>query len=269
MTTVWLANTGSLLLPVSNLTNLLAQADPALAGGGFLARSALPALVAVVVPVTLLALVHRRALAHRYDALPPEPLPDRALFTIAAVVLLLLVPALAVGDPVFRVPVWIPAAVAAGVLVIAFAVRRPATLRPGLLPLKLVVLVCGLFLVVTAAGRLGLTAALSTASGHGDGLLPLLRLAGVGTLSANLADNLPAYLALEPVADSPDRLFSLLVAVNAGPLILPWASLATLLWHGRLTSMGVTVSWWRFAGLGLVAAPLTVAAAVLAVALTG
>ena len=30
MTTVWLANTGSLLLPVSNLTNLLAESDPRL-----------------------------------------------------------------------------------------------------------------------------------------------------------------------------------------------------------------------------------------------
>ncbi|MDQ1531806.1 MAG: arsenical pump rane protein, partial [Microbacteriaceae bacterium] len=155
MTTVWLANTGSLLLPVSNLTNLLAQGDPALAGAGFVARAALPALVAVVVPVALLALVYRRALGHRYDPPPLEALPDRALFATAAVVLLLLVPALAVGDPIFHVPVWVPAAVAAAVLVAAFAVRRPSTLRPGLLPITLVVFVCGLFLVVTAAGRLG------------------------------------------------------------------------------------------------------------------
>ncbi|HEY0374463.1 MAG TPA: ArsB/NhaD family transporter, partial [Amnibacterium sp.] len=67
---------------------------------------------------------------------------------------------------------------------------------------------------------------------------------------------------------SPARLLALLVAVNAGPLITPWASLATLLWHGRLTAMGVRISWWRFAGLGLIAAPLTVGLATLAVALT-
>ena len=56
--------------------------------------------------------------------------------------------------------------------------------------------------------------------------------------------------------------------MNAGPLITPWASLATLLWHGRLEAMEVRVSWLRFAGLGLVAAPLTVAAATLAVLAT-
>jgi Na+/H+ antiporter NhaD/arsenite permease-like protein len=141
-------------------------------------------------------------------------------------------------------------------------------LRPALLPLPLVVFVCGLFLAVTAAGRLGLTALLSSAAGTGDGALALLRLAGIGTVTANLADNLPAYLALEPVAGSPARLVTLLVAVNAGPLVLPWASLATLLWHARLQALGVHVSWWRFAALGLLAAPLTVALATLAVALT-
>jgi len=73
---------------------------------------------------------------------------------------------------------------------------------------------------------------------------------------------------MEPVTGSPIRLMALLVAVNAGPLILPWASLATLLWHGRLTAMGVQISWGRFALLGLIAAPLTVAAATLALALT-
>ncbi len=268
MATVWLANTGSLLLPVSNLTNLLAAAGPGLGGGGYVARSALPSLVAVVVPVLLLALVHRREIAQRYATPPVHVVADPVLFTVAAVVLVLLVPALALGEPVLRVPVWVPAAAAAVVLAVAFAVRRRPGLAPGMLPVALVVFVCGLFLAVTAAGRLGLTGELARVAGTGDGPLALLRLAGTGAVAANLADNLPAYLALEPVGSSPARLLTLLVAVNAGPLVTPWASLATLLWHGRLTAMGVRISWWRFAALGLIAAPLTVGLATLAVALT-
>ena len=66
-------------------------------------------------------------------------------------------------------------------------------------------------------------------------------MSGLGTLGANLIDNLPAYLALEPAAaDSPLRLAALLVGVNAGPVITPWASLATLLWAARCRSAGVT-----------------------------
>ena len=266
MATVWLANTGSLLLPVSNLTNLLAAAGPGLGGGGYVARSALPSLVAVVVPVALLALVHRRDIGQSYTLPAPEAVADPVLFRIAAVVLVLLVPALALVDPLLRVPVWVPATAAAVVLAVAFAVRHRPGFTPGMLPVALVVFVCGLFLAVTAAGRLGLTGVLTTVAGTGEGPLALLRLAGTGTVAANLADNLPAYLALEPVGSSPTRLLALLVAVNAGPLITPWASLATLLWHGRLTAMGLRISWWRFAALGLIAAPLTVGLATLAVA---
>ncbi|GAA4737460.1 ArsB/NhaD family transporter [Amnibacterium soli] len=266
LATVWLANTGSLLLPVSNLTNLLAESDPAF-GSAYVARSWLPATIAVLVPVAILAVLSRKALAHRYEPPAPEPIEDRVLFTVAAVVTALLVPALALGDPVLHVPVWIPATIAAVVLVIAAAVRRPQVLSLRLLPVPLVLFVCGLFLAVTALGRLGLTEVLTAAAGTGGGPLELLRLAGVGTVTANLADNLPAYLALEPVAGNEHRLLALLVAVNAGPLITPWASLATLLWHERLTALDVKISWWRFAGLGLIAAPLTVGLATLSLSL--
>jgi arsenical pump membrane protein len=267
MTAVWLANTASLLLPVSNLTNLLAQSGPVLGGVHYVALAAVPALVAVLVPVAILAVVYRRALAHRYSPSRRTPVADRPLRLAAAIVVALLVPALAIGDPVLRIPVWLPATIAAVVLMALFMMRWPAALHLGLLPWSLVLFVCGLFLAIDAAGRLGLTGLLELAAGHGEDPLALLRLAGVGTVAANLGDNLPAYLALEPVAGSPVRLMALLVAVNAGPLITPWASLATLLWHGRLTAMGVDIPWGRFALLGLMAAPPTVAAATLALAL--
>lgn len=267
LTTVWLANTGSLLLPVSNLTNLLAEGQVEFAGG-YAARAWLPAAVAVVVPLAILAIVYRRALLHRYEPPPAQTPSDALLFRVAAIVIALLIPALALGEPLLHLPVWVPATAAAVVLVIAALLRRPGLLRIGLLPIPLVLFVCGLFLVVTAAGGLGLTDLLATAAGSGEGPLALLRLAGVGAVTANVADNLPAYLALEPVAGSQDRLLALLVAVNTGPLITPWASLATLLWHARLAELGVRISWWRFAGLGLIAAPLTVAAATLMIPFT-
>ena len=178
MATVWLANTGSLLLPVSNLTNLLAAAGPGLGAGGYVARAALPALVAVVVPVVILAIVYRRDLRRRYAVPEPAPVADPVLFRVAAVVLVLLVPSLALGDPLLGIPVWVPATVAAVVLAVAFAIRRTKGFTLTLLPVSLVVFVCGLFLVVTAAGRLGLTDLLAAVAGTGDGPLDLLRLAG-------------------------------------------------------------------------------------------
>lgn len=87
-------------------------------------------------------------------------------------------------------------------------------------------------------------------------------------VGANAIDNLPAYLALEPAAGSPVRLAALLIGVNAGPLITPWASLATLLWHQRLSAFDVRIRWRRYVLLGLLVAPVTVVVATLALAAT-
>ena len=263
MATVWLANCASLLLPVSNLTNLLAERRLGVDGPlEFAALTAAPALVAAVVPVIALAVRYRRELSGRYRAGERTPVEDRVLLTGSGLVVLLLLPALVSG-----VEVWIPASVAAIALVVLFAVRRPAALRPSLLPWQLVVFAAGLFVAMEAAHQLGLGAALAVVAGQGSGAVDLLRLAGSGAVAANLVDNLPAYLALEPVAADPARLVALLIGVNAGPLITPWASLATLLWHQRLTAMGVRISWTQYALLGLVAVVPTVGGAALALAL--
>lgn len=264
LTTVWLANTASLLLPVSNLTNLLAEHElGGLGPVGFAALTVAPALVAIAVPVLAILVIHRKDLFTRYEVGPPTAPTDRVLLVGSAVVVGLLVPALVSG-----VEVWIPALAAAVVLAFLTAVRRPRVLRLGLLPWQLVVFASGLFIVMEAAQSLGLTAVMAAISGQGQDAGALFRLAGVATLSANAVDNLPAYLALEPVAGSPERLVAILVGVNAGPLITPWASLATLLWHERLVSMGVHIKWSRYVLLGLVVAPLTVGLAMLAFVLT-
>ncbi len=263
LTTVWMANTASLLLPVSNLTNLLAEHT--LGGIGPLPFAALmvaPAMIALVVPSLILFVVYRRELLVRYEPTLESVESDRVLLVASAVTVALLVPLLVSG-----LPVWIPALAAALVLGGFFVARRRAVLRFGLLPWQLVLLAFGLFLVVQAAHSVGLGALLATVSGTGHDPLSLLQLSATGALGANAIDNLPAYLALEPVAGDPVRLAALLIGVNAGPLITPWASLATLLWHQRLTALDVEISWRRYVLLGLIAAPLTVVAATMGLAL--
>jgi arsenical pump membrane protein len=266
LTTVWLANCGSMLLPVSNLTNLLAlDALGSPTPASFAALVAPAAVVAAAVPVAAVGIRYRRELSGRFEAPVREEVGDRVLFVVAAAAVALLVPALVSG-----IEVWIPAAAAALVLVVVTAVRRPSTLRLGLVPWGTIVFASGLFVVVEAAHSLGLADALAVLVGSGDGLPDLLRLAAGSAAAANVANNLPAYLALEPVAGSPLRLVAVLVGVNVGCLVAPWASLATLLWHGRLTSMGVEVPWRGvvLGGLGVaaVAVPLAVVATVLVAA---
>ncbi|NLZ58924.1 MAG: hypothetical protein GX898_11640 [Corynebacterium sp.] len=77
-------------------------------------------------------------------------------------------------------------------------------------------------------------------------------------------NNIPAFLALEPAVSNPDSYLALLIGVNAGPIITPWASLATLLWHDQLIRAGVQIRWRTFIGFGLVLAPIAVVVPTLA-----
>lgn len=258
--TVWLANTASLFLPVSNLTNLLAAHRLGRGGdaGAFLALLGPSALVAAIATVLLLWLIHRRALRGRFAIGRPPRIADPVLLRLAAVVVVVMLPLLISG-----IPPWMPALGAAVVLTALFAWRSPAALHLRLVPWQLVVFASGLFLAVGALEAWGSTAVLAAATGTGEDLLSLWQLAGVGLVGANAVNNLPAYLALEPVAASPVRLAALLIGVGAGPLVTPWASLATLLWHERLHAVGVDVPWKRYVLWGLLAAPLVVGLAVI------
>ncbi|GAA1975583.1 SLC13 family permease [Microbacterium pumilum] len=260
-TTVWLANTASLVLPVSNLTNLLAVERLDISPLAFVLTLGPSALIAIVVTVLLLWIVHRRALRGTYAPAPRPEISDRLQLMVTAAVVVVLLPLLVSG-----IPPWIPALAAAALLLGVFLWRSPRAVRVALVPWQLVVFASGLFLAVAALEAAGSRALLDVVAGAGEDLSSLWQLAGVGMLGANAVNNLPAYLALESVADSPARLGALLTGVNAGSLITPWASLATLLWHERLQAVGIDVPWRRYVVLGLIVAPLTVALAVIPLA---
>jgi arsenical pump membrane protein len=255
-TTVWLAGTASLLLPVSNLTNLLALHQFRQLGQDYLAVSWRPAIAAILITVAVLAVLFHRDLRQAYVVPPTPHVDDKVLFWGSAGVCLLLGPAFVSGIEV----AW-PATVGAVVLVALFAVRRRSVVRWSLVPAKLVITVVVLFAVVGFLSDHGLEALLNRVAGTTSEL----RLSVTAALGANLADNLPAYLAMEPVASSdPHRMMALLIGVNCGCLLTLWGSLATLLWRDRCDAARVDISWWSFLWRGLILTPLVVAGSVLA-----
>lgn len=262
LATVWLANTASLALPVSNLTNLLAAPAIGESPASFLALSWAPTLVGIVVPVVLLTVVHRRTLFGSYRMPSSGDPSDRVLFWVATGILLVLLPLLALTHDV-----WIPATAAAVLLIVLFAVRRRHVLRLSLVPWQAIGLATALFVLVETAHANGILDALSALATDGHGVGQLLGLASAGALAANGVNNLPAYLILEPAASDPVTLMALLIGVNLGPLITPWASLATLLWHHRVVTLGVEIRWRTLMLWGAAVAVPTVVVATLALAL--
>ncbi|MGA4799448.1 SLC13 family permease [Streptomyces lavendulocolor] len=269
MTTVWLANTASLLLPVSNLTNLLAADRVALSPSGMAAVMWPPQLAAIAATMVCLWVFYWRRGARGEDRyLPPEPPrpADPVLLRVCAVVcggfLLVLLADL--------VPLWVASTAAALVVAAAFARRRREELRWSLVPWRLLVLVPGMFLVVETAGALGMDRLLASAIGAQEGPLGVLRTAAVGAGFSNALNNLPAYVAGEAVVPpaNHEQLLGLLIGVNVGPLVTPWASLATLLWFERCRWHGTRIALGRFMGTSLVLAASGTVAATVALAAT-
>jgi arsenical pump membrane protein len=267
MTTVWLANTASLVLPVSNLTNLRAlHRFSALGVGyaGYIRLALWPALAAIAATVAVLAVIHLGDLRGHYLTEAPPAAHDRTLLIIAASVCVALGPAFVSG-----IAPAIPASVAALVLIGTLLVRNRPLLREVKVPWLIVLGVSALFIAVDLALGHGLRELLAGWVGTGTGTSDLLRVSAFGAGTANVADNLPAYLALESVTDNdPHRLMALLIGVNAGPLVTIWASLATILWRERCRRAGIAISLWRFAWQGAVCVTAATLAATLALALT-
>ncbi len=246
--TVWLAGAASLLLPVSNLTNLLAVDRLGSLGVlGFARRMALPELVAVAITVAVLLVMFRKPLRSRHSAAAQPAPTDRVLLWLSGLCCLAVTPAALLG-----LAPWKAAVPAAAVLTLGFGVRSPHTLRTSLLPWRLVVLTESLFLVVAALGRHGLDSALQHVTHHGPLATEL-----VGAGGANLANNLPTYLAVQSAvpAGHPTTLLALLLGVNTGPLLLLSGSLATLLWRERCAARGLHVTAWDFLRRGLFVVP--------------
>ncbi|MGV9856426.1 SLC13 family permease [Streptomyces sp. NPDC003442] len=259
-----LSNSASLLLPVSNLTNLLALE----AGGVSFTRFAVLMGPAWLVTIGIEYLVFRRFFADDLAAGTSEPPPaDWPRVPVFAVTVLLLTLAGFVGTSLAGLdPQW---AAWAGALVLTVRAlrRRRATVREaiGAIGPLFCLFVLALGVVVQAVLAGGLQGALDQVLPTGAGLPALLGIAAVAAVLANLINNLPAVLALLPIASGggPGPVLAVLIGVNLGPNLTYVGSLATLLWrrivhrHDPETGSDLGV----FTRLGLLTAPATVVAA--------
>jgi arsenical pump membrane protein len=257
-----LANSASLLLPVSNLTNLLAFHASKLSFPRFAALMALPTIAAVGVEWV----VFRRFFAidlgrpRAAGARPERP----ALPRFALAVLALTLAGFALSSVLGIEPVWFAAAGAAAMTLPALA-RRTATpvqlaraAEPGFL-----VFVLGLGVIVQAASGNGLATAMRAVLPAGGSLPDLLAIAALSAILANLVNNLPATLMLVPVAAAagPGPVLAMLIGVNVGPNLTYVGSLATLLWRRILRAEDSDVELGEFLRLGALTVPASLVAA--------
>jgi arsenical pump membrane protein len=235
---VFMANAASLLLPGSNLTNLLVlRSDPQ--DGRSFAAEMLPAwLTACALTAAFVVLAFRSGEAQRHASADPPPLrlSAGAAATLAAAVLVVALRNAAVP-----------------ILVVGVVVAGARRLRPHLDARVLSLLFTATVLLGTVARLWHDPARLLDASGAWAA-------AGIGAAASLVVNNLPATVLL--AARPPAHPDALLLGLDLGPNLAVTGSLSAVLWLRAARTVGARPSIATYTRLGLVLVPLTLAAAV-------
>jgi arsenical pump membrane protein len=231
---VFMANSASLLLPGSNLTNLLVlRSDPE--NGLAFAGQMLPAwLVACIITALFLAVTFRLEEDQRDDRdLPALQLRLGAAATVAAAMLVVILPNPAIP-----------------VLAVGLAATAARRLRPHLDYRTLALL-------------FALTVALGSLARIWHGPVNLLAgrngawtAAGIGATAAVLVNNLPAAVVLS--AHPPAHPAALLVGLDLGPNLAVTGSLSAVLWLQAARTVNAHTSIATYTRLGLLLVPATI-----------
>ncbi len=261
--TAHLANTASLPLPVSNLTNLLAFAVAGLSFTRFSMLMAGPWIAAVAVEYLAFRWMFRRDLVELPGANPlppPQPVP-----VFPVVVLTLTLAGFVATSALGHSPAW--AALAGAVVLGARSMGQGRSTIAGMvrsLNLPFLLFVLALAVVVKAVLVNGADVAVRQLLPSGDGLAALLMIAVLAAVLSNLVNNLPAILLLLPLLTGTGPVLAALIGVNIGPNLTYVGSLSNLLWRRIMHQRGEPTSVALFTRLGLLTVPAGLLVAVLA-----
>lgn len=263
--TAHLANGASLLLPVSNLTNLLAYRGAHISFTKFTVLMALPWLCAIAAVYLVFRWFFGRDLRVAPDpsevGAPPRPQ------TFVLVVVALTLVGFVLAESLDVAPAW--AALAGAAVLAARSLRHRRTSVVEIvrsLNVPFLVFVLALGVVVQAVMINGVAAKMSAVLPTGSGLPALLGIAALGAMLANLVNNLPATLVLVPLvaASGPAAVLAVLIGVNIGPNLTYVGSLSNLLWRRVMRQHDVEPAVGEYTRLGLCTVPVALVVAVLA-----
>ncbi|HKB93650.1 MAG TPA: SLC13 family permease [Gaiellaceae bacterium] len=245
---VFTANSASLLLPGSNLTNLIVLAHDHVSGTTFAARLAPAWAVAVAVTIAVVVLAHARELRAEPGRTTEHPRfrPRAGTVAVAAAAAMVLV----LPEPALPV---LTLGAAAAVLVRL----SPRTALRVANPL----LLGGVLLVAVGLGALARSTHafehLVTHAGRWE-------TAWLGAGASVVVNNLPAAALLS--AHLPAHPRALLLGLDLGPNLAVTGSLSAVLWLQVARASGARPSILRYSVLGVVLVPVTLTLALLAAA---
>ncbi len=236
---VFMANAASILLPASNLTNLLVLRRNPVGGARFAASMAPSWLAACALTVVFLVVAYPFDKAEPDNgAAPPLRFGVGAAATIAATVAVLALPEAALP-----------------VLVVGLCATALRRLRPRL-DVRVLALLFGLTVVLgTLARDWDMPSRVLGSSGR-------LPTAAIAAASSVVVNNLPAAVLFS--AHAPPHPRALLLGLDLGPNLAVTGSLSAVLWLQAARTVKADTSIATYSRLGLVLVPVTLAGALAA-----
>ena len=253
----FIANAASFVLPISNPANLVIYGNHMPSLIHWLSQYSLPSVCAIIITCLLLWFTQRKALKTEIhtDIVIPQLSPGgkTAIIGIAATAVILLI------SSAYNIQLGLPTAVTGiitSAIVIIRARKNPWIVVRGV-SWSVLPLVAGLFVIVEALSKTGVTHTLTT-------ILQQNALADVNktawgsafiiAFATNLMNNLPVGLIAGTslqVGQIPEIIKSaVLIGVDLGPNLSITGSLATILWLVALRREGQNVTAWTFLKLG-------------------
>jgi arsenical pump membrane protein len=272
----FIANAASFVLPISNPANLVIYGSHMPPLLQWLPRYALPSALSVLATYAVLRWTQRAALRQPVsgDVDVPSLSAGGRMAALGIGVTGLVLLAASALDVQLGLPTFL-AGTGTAVLVLWRAGRSPIALLKHV-SWSVLPLVAGLFVLVEALEKTGLTerlaAALAALVARSAVFATWVSGIGLGVV-CNLVNNLPAGLVagrVVEVANVPDAVRSaVLIGVDLGPNLSVTGSLATILWLTALRREGQRISAWTFLRLGALVMPPALLLAIAGALLTG
>lgn len=255
----FIANAASFVLPISNPANLVIYGSHMPPLLSWLGQYAIPSVVSIVVTYGLLYLLQRKSLPQTIETqidLPKLSANGKIAFAGIGVTAVVLLAASAL-DMQLGLPTAITGLLTAVAVLISnrcSPVKLVKDISWGVLPL-----VAGLFVIVEALNKTGLTQKLTAVLNEGiaHSVAYTSWISGVGlAFACNLMNNLPVGLIAGQVVGTghvPEHVKSaVLIGIDLGPNLSVTGSLATILWLVALRREDQTCTAWEFIKLGSV-----------------
>ena len=263
----FVANTASLVLPVSNLTNLLVYERFDMGFGNFVSVMWWPNLVAALTNLLVFLWLFRHRIPARFPAsigADESPAIDRWLITNGVVVAGTLIAIFAFG--LANKPLWWASVGGAGVLLMLAAISgriRIAQMVRDLSP-GIFVFIVSMTVVVDGFQRTWLAGRAIPFPESVSGAV-VTGIAG-GAIGSNIVNNVPmTVLALSLIDQAHPAVqtalaYGTLVGTNIGPALTTYGSLATMIWLTSIRRRGIEVSTREYMKVSLITVPIVLVA---------